>query len=424
MSIDRDSLFSSNHMKRRRKSGSHLDSLSSFALRFKRHLRLQTPNSLNRSKEVVLQSQNVKPSAEVLQRNVPISQYTELNGLTVRSLTSMHGSIEHASIPKNGLNGNFVLEEGKSTSELCTWKIGGPARYTSIARDQKTMLELVKFSFLHGLDFLVVGKGSNLLFDDKGFDGVVVVNRICFVQELPIAQLSTSTEPQSAGTYRVRAGGGMPFDGLGWHTARRHWSGLEFASGIPGTVGGAVFMNAGANGQCVWDRLVSVEFVTLDGRLHEWKAERGELGPSRYRWSPFQEMKDLAAITAATFELEHGPDAPKTVKDMYRRRKDSQPLKYRTAGCVFRNPDDPELPSAGALIDQAGLKGFTVGGAAVSDIHANFFINEKGNTTTAAELQALIGTVKDVILRQTGYELEEEIRKIPFQRQQKDDSET
>eukprot|EP00241_Pyramimonas_parkeae_P001500 CAMPEP_0114265184 /NCGR_PEP_ID=MMETSP0058-20121206/23733_1 /TAXON_ID=36894 /ORGANISM="Pyramimonas parkeae, CCMP726" /LENGTH=489 /DNA_ID=CAMNT_0001382165 /DNA_START=186 /DNA_END=1652 /DNA_ORIENTATION=- len=353
-----------------------------------------------------------------------------------------------ASPPKisvNGLGGRFVLEAEKPLSELCSWQIGGPARFASTARDEATMRALVRHAKDHNLPLVVVGKGSNVLFDDRGFAGVVVVNRICFVKEVPheasreptletrnfhpLTPSARAADPSAtrsgAGTNRgeeaesfhlFRAGGGMPFDRLGWHTVRRGWGGLEFATGIPGTVGGAVFMNAGANGMCAWDLLHSVEFLTKDGELKEWRKDSGELDTFDYRWSPFQDMPDLAAITAATFRVKRDPDARDNALQLLSRRRQTQPLKDRTAGCVFRNPEVEGAPSAGALIDRAGLKGMAIGGAAVSQLHANFFINERrqGENATAAELQSLILAVKVHIKQETGYDLEEEIRLIPY----------
>eukprot|EP00976_Prorocentrum_cordatum_P116056 1196106-Prorocentrum_minimum.AAC.5 len=227
-------------------------------------------------------------------------------------------------------NGYFVLEEKKLLGELCTWRIGGPARYATSVRDMKTLravaradwvpargckpddlgepdtracvIPLDRFAKENDLELLVVGKGSNILFDDRGFDGIVVVNKMCYVEEL------------EEGMFRV--GGGMHFDRLGWLTSRRNFSGLEFATGIPGTVGGAIFMNAGANAQTTIDTLQSVEYLTKDGELKELRRDRGELDTFSYRYSPFQDMKDLVAVTGATFKLSKDSEANERAKQM------------------------------------------------------------------------------------------------------------
>ncbi|KAK3241295.1 hypothetical protein CYMTET_48921 [Cymbomonas tetramitiformis] len=257
-----------------------------------------------------------------------------------------------------------------------------------------------RYAYENRIQVLIVGKGSNCLFDDRGFDGLVVSNKIRDLQEYP------------SGVFR--AGGGIPVDALGRHTARRGWGGLEFASGIPGTVGGAVFMNAGANGQATADTLLSVEYLTKRGEKRILHRDSGELDCG-YRWSPFQDMPDLAAITAATFELHRNADAGARVRQLMERRLETQPVRERSAGCVFRNPSEQGAPSAGALIDRAGLKGLSCGGASVSEMHANFLVNRGGNHTSASEVLALIEAVKEKILEESGYELQEEIRQIPFQ---------
>mmetsp|Transcript_2835 Transcript_2835/g.4780 ORF Transcript_2835/g.4780 Transcript_2835/m.4780 type:complete len:465 (-) Transcript_2835:68-1462(-) len=318
-------------------------------------------------------------------------------------MRSLHNASGKASVPVrarelgSSTDGYFELDEGRPLGELCTWRIGGPAKYSTDVRDLKTLRAVARFAKEKGLRMLVLGKGSNVLFDDRGFDGIVVVNKICFVEDL------------EDGLFRV--GGGMRFDQLGWVTSRKCYSGLEFATGIPGTVGGAVYMNAGANGQSTVDALQSVEYLTKDGELKELRRDHGDLHTFSYRHTPFQGMSDLACITAATFQLAFDADASQTAKQMSDRRKASQPLSKHTAGCVFRNPGG--VP-AGMLIDQAGLKGSMVGGAAVSDHHANFFINDKGMGTTAAEMRQLIQNVKEKIFAETGHVLQEEVQRIPY----------
>lgn len=144
------------------------------------------------------------------------------------------------------------------------------------------------------------------------------------------------------------------------------------------------------------------------------RKDRGELDAFDYRWTPFQVMPELAAITAATFRVRRDQTASASALNMLGRRRTSQPWKDRTAGCVFRNPEVPGAPSAGALIDRAGLKGMAIGGASVSTTHANFFINQRSGQATAAELRVLVNTVKAKIKEETGYDLQEEIRLIPY----------
>lgn len=280
----------------------------------------------------------------------------------------------------------------KPLKELCTLGIGGPARYFADVRTIEAMRQRILLCKEASLPYLVLGKGSNCLFDDRGFNGAVLLNKIDFI------------ETSSPGLFHV--GAGYSFSLLGAQTARQQWAGLEFASGIPGTVGGAVFMNAGANKKETCDTLVSVDFLDEEGKLHQLK--RDELKFS-YRTSPFQDIP--GAIVGATFALAHDPAARAKQLEIIQYRKETQPYSDKSAGCIFRNPS---CGHAGALIDQSGLKGTAVGGAKVSEKHANFLINSGG--ATAEELFALIALVKREVRTKQGVELESEVRFIPFEK--------
>ncbi|XP_041998337.1 UDP-N-acetylenolpyruvoylglucosamine reductase-like [Salvia splendens] len=186
-----------------------------------------------------------------------------------------------------------------------------------------------------------------------------------------------------------RAGSGYPFNRPALQTANEGFSGLELAAG---TVGGATYMNAGANGQETADAVESVEIMTRDGEY--MTLNRSELG-FVYRWSSFRDMKELAAITAVTFKL---------------KRRCSQPLEETSAGSVFCNPERTDL-SAAQLIERAGLKGCRVGGDVISEKHANFFINRGG--ATSGDMLRLMDFAKEAVWRQFGVELhEEEIKSV------------
>ncbi|XP_041997403.1 UDP-N-acetylenolpyruvoylglucosamine reductase-like [Salvia splendens] len=183
------------------------------------------------------------------------------------------------------LNGSRAQGE-KLLSDLSTWRIGGPCKYFVQVSDHHQLASSLRHCNEQSMRYIVIGKGSNCLFDDLGFDGCVIRNSIVFLER---------NEP---GLYR--AGSGYPFNRLGLQTANEGFSGLEFAAAIPGTVGGATYMNAGANGQETADAVESVEIMTREGECVIFK--RSELGFG-YRWSSFQDMKELAAITAVTFTL-------------------------------------------------------------------------------------------------------------------------
>ncbi|KAL9424895.1 hypothetical protein AB3S75_031924 [Citrus x aurantiifolia] len=174
--------------------------------------------------------------------------------------------------------------------------------------------------------------------------------------------------------------------------------------GIPGTVGGAVYMNAGANGQETAGVIDSVDIVTLGGKLQRVSRNDLKFG---YRSSSFQDMKDLAAIVAVTFQLQESTSARRKQRGYLERRRMTQPLGERTAGSVFRNPSDKEVAAA-ELIERAGLKGFRVGGAMVSNIHANFFVNTGGSTSR--DMLNLIAFVKEKVDQKFGVQLKEEVQ--------------
>lgn len=283
------------------------------------------------------------------------------------------------------------FQQNKLLSELSTFGIGGPARYFQEIRSKEEMQEALRFCKRESLPYLILGKGSNCLFDDRGFVGVVLLNKI-----------EACHWPQPDIVY---AGAGYSFSLLGVQTARQEWSGLEFASGIPASVGGAVFMNAGANGNETCHSLHSVDYVNEEGDLCLYDASTLSFA---YRSSPFQNMR--GAIVGASFKLSKLPEARQKQIDIINYRKKTQPLREKSAGCIFRNPN---CGHAGALIEQCGLKGVSVGGAQVSEVHANFLIN-KGQAT-AQEVLALIALVQEKVKEGKNIHLEPEVRCIPFE---------
>lgn len=270
--------------------------------------------------------------------------------------------------------------------DITTFGIGGPAQYFIEAHDIPTLQKAIRHCKQQCIPYYILGKGSNVLFDDRGFAGLVVANRIQFL------------EKPNEHTWHV--GAGYSFSLLGSQTARQGWGGLEFASGIPGSVGGAVYMNAGANGSETCQTLVSVDYVTPDGELLCIPKEELSFG---YRFSSFQKKK--GAIAGATFCLAPSPEARQKQLSIIDYRKKTQPYDAKSAGCVFRNP---ECGHAGALIDQSGLKGKTIGGAQVSTLHANFLINT--GTATSADILKLIEYVQQEVKDKQGFDLEHEVR--------------
>jgi UDP-N-acetylmuramate dehydrogenase len=282
------------------------------------------------------------------------------------------------------------FRENISLKKYCTFNIGGAARYFFETRTIEEMQQALLWCREREIPYLVLGKGSNCLFDDQGFNGAVILNKIDFMN---------NPSPSV-----FHAGAGYSFALLGVQTARKGWSGLEFASGIPASVGGAVYMNAGANGTETCQALSSVDYIDEEG--HFIVIPRSELQFS-YRFSPFQKRK--GAIAGATFTLTPKPEARQQQIEIVNKRKQTQPYGSMSAGCIFLNPTNNH---AGKLIEQCGLKGFSVGEAQVSDVHANFLINT-GNAT-CNDMLALIDLVKTRVKEATGIELHSEVRRIPY----------
>jgi len=278
----------------------------------------------------------------------------------------------------------------KALREVCTFGIGGPALYYKEIHTIEEMQQAICVCKENHIRYMVLGKGSNCLFDDRGFQGAVLCNKIDFLKT------------PSAGVFHV--GAGYSFSLLGTQTARQNWAGLEFASGIPATVGGAVYMNAGANGTETCETLISVDYVTDDGRFVTFPKSDLRFG---YRHSPFQSMQ--GAIVGATFSLSPCTTARAKQLDIINYRKKTQPYGDKSAGCVFRNPTQGH---AGALIDQAGLKGTGVGGAKVSELHANFIINTAG--ASSQEVLQLIEAIRKKVRETSGIDLESEVRFIKW----------
>ena len=375
-------------------------------------------------------------------------------------------------------DGDVLLEEGASLADYCTLGVGGPARFLAEVRTPEALAALLRRAARARLPCVVIGKGSNILFHDRGFEGVVVVNCVDFIERAAddddddgtldgTPESSTPSTSSSSPTHaRFRVGAGYPFNQLGASLSREGFAGLEFAAGVPGTVGGAVFMNAGADGQDTASALSSVECVSPDGSRRV-VVDAAEL-TFGYRRSPFmrdsddrdgkardsnsngkerdsnwngkardsnsrgvgRSSRDLDLrgwiVVAATFRVRADAAAADRAREFLRRRRETQPLAERSVGCVFRNPG-AGVRSAGALIDAAGLKGTRCGGAEVSPAHANFLVyrrrerdededgsdSDDGATGGASEFDALIRRVKRAVFDATGVELREEVRRVP-----------
>lgn len=285
------------------------------------------------------------------------------------------------------MNLPFPHQKSKPLNKLTTFGIGGEARYFAEAKTPDQIRLMLAFCYQEQIPTFILGKGSNCLFDDRGFSGLVILNRIDHFEQHE---------------EKFRVGAGYSFARLGSQSSRSGWSGLEFACGIPAAVGGAIYMNAGANGKETSDHLVEVSYVTEKGEFVRFKKE--ELTFS-YRASSFQNWK--GAIVEGVFRLHRSEEAKIEQKSLLEYRLKTQPYKDKSAGCVFRNPNQT---AAGRLIEECGLKGFRIGGAVVSDKHANFIVN--AGEATAQDVLHLIEKIKETVYQKKGIILEEEIRYV------------
>ncbi len=278
-------------------------------------------------------------------------------------------------------------------SELTTWQIGGPAVCIT-ATSSGMLADLLGLTAKEGIPWFILGLGSNVLASDEGCREVIIRLSGGFAQ---------TAWHRAGSSWDLTVGGGVHLPSLSGAACSRGASGLEFAIGIPGTVGGAVFMNAGAYGNSVADSLKSVTVLDYRGSANIIPGEECCFG---YRSSRFQEERTI--ITGATMSLESGDPAVlrSEGKRILSLRRKKFPLQYPNAGSVFRKPDEGISP--GKLIEDAGLKGKTVGGAEVSSRHANFIINT--GKATSNDILELIDIVRESVLACSGILLKEEIR--------------
>ncbi len=282
------------------------------------------------------------------------------------------------------------VEEDVPLSAFTSWRTGGPARYLITVSTPGSLTDSVKALDDVGVPLLVLGNGSNVLVADSGFSGAVM--------RLKDQMATVEVDGQA-----IVAGAGALLGAAVSKALRASLSGLEFAVGIPGTVGGAVMTNAGTFAGRTAASLVSVEAVDRNG---------GTLTVEEfddvYRTAL---VADDLIVAAARFDLhpEDSASMRSRMDEVRSRREGSQPLGTATAGSVFKNPPGE---AAGRLLDQCGLKGASVGGAAVSDVHANFIINN--GTATSADIKALIDLMAREVDDAFGVRLEPEVRLVGF----------
>lgn len=298
-------------------------------------------------------------------------------------------NLDALSIQLNQKVPTLELLHNEPMSRHTTFRVGGPARLMALPRTEEEAVTAVQLARELEVEPVFVGNGSNLLVDDAGLNAFVI-----------------KTAPglswwRTEGTELI-AGSGVLLAALANEAARHAFTGLEFAHGIPGSLGGAVTMNAGAYDGEMRQVVKSVRVLNCQGEIMEIPAEQCDFS---YRHSAFSDGKQI--ILSAALKLSKGDPAVirARMNELMARRKEKQPLEYPSAGSTFKRP---EGHYAAALIDQCNLKGLTIGGAQVSTKHAGFIVNT--GMATCRDILDLISVVKDCVYRVTGVELEPEVK--------------
>ena len=283
-----------------------------------------------------------------------------------------------------------MLKFEEPLSAHTSFRVGGPAEVMAFPDSRDALAELLKTSSLLNVKPIILGAGTNVLAPDRGIDGLVICLKDCL------------DGIEIVGETCVRVMGGVTMSRAAIFAANHGLSGMEFAHGIPGTVGGGVYMNAGAYGGEICQICREVEVMNLDGEIRTYAAEEMMFS---YRHSILEDTGGI--VVSALFELTKGdPEEIRgKMKELMAKRSASQPLELPSAGSAFKRPVGG---FAAALIDQSGLKGFQVGGAGISVKHAGFAVNLGG--ATAEDVKELLKRVSDIVFEKHGIRLQPEIR--------------
>ena len=287
----------------------------------------------------------------------------------------------------------LIIKKNEPMNKYTTYGIGGQAKFFVIPESKQSLLDLISYLNKNKLKYFILGSGSNLLVNDKGFDGVVV-------------SIKRSLETIKIENSKLYVECGAMLGTIVKECIKNNLSGIENLVGVPGTLGGALVMNAGAWGGEISDKLQSVEIIDNQNELKI--LQRKDIDFS-YRLSSFNSNE---VLISATFNLEKKDKEQIEKKYQLARkgRKSSQPTNVRSAGSVFKNPPGN---SAGKLIELCGLKGYRIGGAIISEKHANFFINEKDSS--ASDMMHLIRYAQKEVFKKFNIKLETEIKFLGFE---------
>jgi UDP-N-acetylmuramate dehydrogenase len=283
-----------------------------------------------------------------------------------------------------------------------TFGTGGPVEALYEAGSTELLQQVIAYLNKEQIDYLVIGRGSNLLVRDGGLEGVAILlaGSLAVIEE---QKESLSAANEQTGDSTILAGAGVSIADFLAYCRESRLGGLEFLAGIPGTIGGAIIMNAGAFGKEIGSNVEELHVITAQGELVV-------IDGSQLRFSyRALEIEKGDLIIRARFKLVREAEGvvAERIKKYLKTRKETQPLEYPSAGSVFKNPPNDY---AGRLIEKSGLKGERIGGAMISEKHANFIVNTGG--ASAKDILALLCMARDTVKRETGIELEPEIRVV------------
>ncbi|MDR1977360.1 MAG: UDP-N-acetylmuramate dehydrogenase [Synergistaceae bacterium] len=301
---------------------------------------------------------------------------------------------------KTDLKNNMTcpLEEGRDLASLSALGAGGRGELFMEPAEMRDVSVLFRIHGKEHFPLYILGGGTNVVFADGEIEGVVLSTR----------RLNGWRWDADGSTAVLEVDAGCPFPLVVSHVWKEGFTGAEFAHGIPGTIGGAVAGNAGAGGRSVGDLLEEATTIEEGGDVQRWK--RGEFDYSYRRFSLFSSSSPVRFLASCKMKFQQAPrsEIEQNVK-IFRRARTNQPHGVKSAGCAFKNPPGD---SAGRLLDISGCKGLHVGGAVVSELHANFLLNR--NNATGADIFRLMESCRDIVFQKTGVCLEPEIKLLGF----------
>ena len=296
-----------------------------------------------------------------------------------------------------GIVGSEKLRLEESMAKHTTFRIGGPAEYYIEVSEEEELKQLLAWCSENDFPYFILGNGSNLLVSDKGWQGLMISMK-------GFDEIRFQENEDASGRIVVTAGSGVLLSKLATQVAARGLDGFAFAAGIPGTLGGAVTMNAGAYGGEIKDVILHAKVMLPDGRIQTLSAEELKLS---YRHSIIQEEDMIVLEATFAFAPGDAEGIQAYIRELNEKRREKQPLEYGSAGSTFKRP---EGYFAGKLVQDAGLRGYRVGDVMVSEKHCGFVVNVGQGTCEQA--MKVIGHVQEQVKRQFGVELELEVKRL------------